>query len=511
MTLTPRVYIDFDDDGVFAATESISSDILSVRWQRGREPDAENTPAGTAEFVVEDTGGNYVPDNALSYWGSDSDLVNSVRPGREVSIAIIYGSSTYQAFRGRINRITPQLGVKGNLTVAFYAVDAMDELGSNIISAITSTSPTTGGFANSSAGGFRLPNLTPVGASSGIIAQVLDTASWGSTRRQLSEEGPSLQYFWSYQESAKATLDKLETHDLGSMIFVNSSGSVTYHSSTHREGSIAQSTFNNDIHGWDYTFSLRNVYTSAEVTANIYPFSRDNTNLGSVATDASLTASGGGGTLSLRVPLSNAPVKSFTTPAKGINGSGNFAMVSTGGTTLAVADYEITGRMSAGSVVVLTITNNSTATATVRAAETTGSTEATLHITGRLDVGTTDSWTSLKFSSTGVAANAIAKYKMRRFVKDYPFGTNRTFAVDRVTAILDRYSPLRADYTRMTVIGSNSTDIPKLLTRDLGDRISVSASRLGVLNEHFYITAGEWELNQDGRTITVVYSLEKAT
>ncbi len=516
MTLRPQVFIDFNDDGVFTADESISSDVLSLRWQRGREPDVENTPAGTAEFVVSDTNGDYVPDNALSRWGADADLVNSVRPGREVSISVLYQeTSTYQAFRGRINRIAPKLGVKGDLTVTFYCVDAMDELGSLVQNALTSTYTSTGGVS-SSGGGFRVQTPAQVGSTVGVIARVLDNASWSPTRRNTTQDGPVITYFWSYQESAKAALDKLETHDFRSMIFVNSSGSIVYHSSTHHEGSIAQSTFNDDIHGWDYTFSLRNVYTAVSIASYLRPKIYDTTDLGqvptgAVGTDADLLIDAGS-TLTLTVPLNRAPVKAVTIPLGGINGGGKFALCDTaGGTTFALADYTINGRMAAGSVLTLKIVNNGAVRARVHAPAGQADTDMTLCISGRLDVGTTDTLLPLKFVSTGVAAGAIDKYRVRRFVKEYPFANGRDFAVNRVTAVLDHNAPLRADYTRMTVIGSNSTDIPKVLSRDLGDRISVSASRLGVLNEHFYITAGEWELNPDGRTVTVVYSLEKAT
>ncbi len=494
MTLRPQIFIDLDVSGTFTSTEEISSDVMGVTWQRGGEPDQAGALAGSATILVADDCGNYCPDNVLSKFGSGIMGV-----GLEVRITTIYQGTTYAAFRGRINRLTPEIGVKGEQLASLFCVDAMEELGPQIVNH-TITGNATGGVAIGSPDLDRVA-LT-IGSTIGAIATLLDQVGWADARAQITETGRTLNIWWVYDETIKQQFDKLLFYEgPGSEIYINSSGSLTFHSSTHRVGAVALSTFTNSLQDWAYTWSLRNMLNVAELTVHPTGGLISGSTLGSLNT-AGLSASSGS-TLFRTAALSGAPVLSLTMPVGGKDGAGQFAVVSTvDGSSNVAGLCTVTGRVLGHSLMELKFRSLSTDAWRIQAPEGAASTLTTAAIVGSYPVDA-----NAVVSSSNAAS--ITKYGRRVVIADLVYNQSCAIGGSLAADIVTRYATPLPDYSRATIIGSDTVSIPQVLTLDIGDMIEVTVARLGVASVNYFITAGEWTMNPDGKTVQAVYSLEK--
>jgi len=263
-----NIIVDWNNDDVFSSSEDITSDILSVDWGRGRDPEEENTPAGFATIVVSDPNGNYAP--ASTFWGDGNVTMN-----RRVLAVSVYQDTTFHLFNQRLQRLTSNVRPGNDQRATLFFVDEMELLDNKKISfpnlGLTSADDLTakvilGGVADETFGS----------NSNGAIKNILDESSFPSSRRAISQIGSTAEFWWTYGVSARAALKELERHEgQKSMIFINSSGTVEFHSSTHREGSTSVASFGAGsadgllFQSIDYEMSAKNVVNVGEVTSHI--------------------------------------------------------------------------------------------------------------------------------------------------------------------------------------------------------------------------------------------------
>lgn len=500
------IFIDLNADGAFTSTEDISTDCMRLSWRRGREAEQAETPIGTATIELKDPNADYNPLNAASKWGS-----THIRVGKEVLTRVIFNTSTYNLFRGRIERISPQ-ATPDAIRATLFVVDGMEELSRKFVSYPNSVTGATGGF-NTSSG--NRPIVKVIGTTVGAIAAVLDEASWGSTRRKLSEEGSTFTDYWTYGKTARAAITELEAQEFRGKIFIDQDGDVAFHAMDHNAGSTHLYHFNVAFQAWDHAFSARNIINAGAATVH----GRDETTaivLGTVAVNVLPTITVGT-TLILTIPLSPAPTSLIFIPNILANSSeGSAAVGAATGTSYANTQVTITGQPLGASALRLRIANmTGVESVNIKRAElmtTAGyeDTNATLHVAGR-------PLNDLPWTSTASIADSIAAFGRRASAVDLLFTDKVPSAVDRSVNLATFYSTGKADFTKLSVVGSDTLLVEQLLVRGINDRIRVTSTGLKIsTGRDYYITAGEYEMAPGnfagmGLAFSAVYSLEEAT
>jgi hypothetical protein len=458
--------------------------------------------AGTAEITVQDDLGSYIPGSTNAKFGS-----TGLHIGQDIQVSILYQTTTYAAFRGYIDSITPQLDIAGRQTALLHCVDAfggrLNHGKVDYLSNASSSGNTTQIDARTAAS---------IGTTGGIIATILDLWGWPDTRHQITETGRTLNTWYVYQETPMQQFNKLLTYEgPGSMMFCNSSGSVTFFSSTHRATSVVTTTYSNNIHAWDYAFSLRNLINVAEVT--VHPTGAINnttsvngTVLGSVR-NRDYGSQSSGSTLYLTIPLST-PVLTAVIPVGGDSSAYHFAIVSdVDGTTNVPGGVTTTGQLIGNSALSLRIVSQSTDAWHLQTPNPLkagfSDTNTTVYVYGQQSLDASN-------KSTYSDSDSTTKYGTRLYEADLPYSQSTALGSTLADLIVNRYKAPLPDYSRMAYIGNDTVSTPDVLTRELGDRIRVTVSRLGITGTTYFITAGEWALNPDGATVNVTWSLEKA-
>jgi len=513
----PMVIVDWNGNGTFDSTEEITNDILRMNWNRGKEPNQDITPVGTAIITINDPLGNYAPNS--TFWGSSAGRSN-IDINREVRAVTVYQTTTYALFRGRISRIQPNVRPGNNQTATLFIIDEKGFLNRNIIS-----------FPNNSAssGGVNPANDQPTEGvifgttGTSVIGHILNESSVATDRRVLSEGGSTSDQWWTYNTTAKAALDEVERHEgKTSMLFVNSCGSIEFHSSTHRNGSTFVARFgtgtNSEIpyQGINFELSDRNVLNSANVTI----FTRFTQTITIQDIPVPNVAVAAGSSYSWIVALDKAPVSSVgPTPEALADSTAGVSIQGVGtGTTYTAATINSifqTAVLGGGSAVRFTVANGTTETVTVNhPAGTTNSTDTfplrvQLHTISDIDRESCD-------------PTSITRYG--RISKDFQFpffgsidpalttgGNNAAKASTRATAEIAHNSTAHPNGVALTLLGSDSNSMRQILTRTMNDRIRInSTATLRLSNQDFYITRGEWNMDAGG-FMGVVWSLEEAT
>jgi len=492
------IFVDWNNDGTFSSTEDISTDCLRLSWRRGREAEQSETPIGTGTIELKDPNADYNPLSTGSKWGS-----TFVRVNREVLARMTFGTSTYNLFRGRIERITPQASPEWT-RASIFVVDGMAELRQKIISYPNGAGTTAGASPSS---GDR-PVLIAIGSTLGGIAAILDEASWGTTRRKLSETGSTLNNYWTYGESAMAAIALLERQEFRGLVFIDRDGDVAFHSSTHAGGSTFLASFNVQFQGWDHSFSARPIINSAEVSVH----ARDDATaalLGSI--NPSIIPSITQGTTQIFIiPLSPAPVANVVIPAINVNATGSAAAVGVGtGTSYSSTQVTVIGQVLGASALKLFVANNTTETINIQRAENAADTQTAFQVAGTaLNDG--------KWGTTAQLSGSIAEFGRRHLTLDLPFVSVVATAVNRSVDIVTRFGAMRADFTKLSIAGTDTTIVEQLLARNINDRIRVTSTNLKITNRDYYITAAEYEIAPGnfaglGLAMAAVWTLEEAT
>jgi len=514
-SLSTEIIVDWNNDGSFDSTENITGDIISLNWNRGKEPEQETTPVGTAVIIVNDPLGNYAPNS--TFFGSSNVDIN-----REVRARTVHQGITYPLFRGRISRIQPNVRPGNVQTATLFIADEKSVLGKNTIS-FPNNSASTGGVNPANDQPAEGQTFGTTGTS--VIGDILDESSIATARRQLSEGGSTAEAWWTFGTSAKAALDEVERHEgKTAMLFVNSSGSIEFHSSTHRNGSTFIAAFgtgtNSEIpyQGIQFELSDRNVLNSADVTI----ITRITQEITIQEIPEPNVAVGQGSTYSWIVTLDKAPVSSVgPTPEALADSTAGVSIQGASGTTYVAAsgssDIFQTAILGGGSAVRFIVANNTTETVTVNSPTAAGFSGTTQTFPLRVQL---HNLANIDRESCDPAS--ITRYgRLSRSIK-LPFfgsvdpglttGTNNAGkASDRATAEIAHNSTAHPNGVSLNLSGSDSNSLTQILSRDMNDRIRVnSTATLRLSNQDFYITRGEWSIDPGG-LMGVVWTLQEAT
>ena len=175
------VIADWDNDGLFESTESLDSDVLSLRWNRGGEPEQLTTPSGSLTIEVADPDGDYIPNSTHSgKFGA-----SNVRSGRSIVARVSHSGTTYSVFRGVIERIRTKKDAAGFQSANLFCLDETEQFSRTTISFPVSEG--SGDVALNTSG--RPIKTAFPGGSTGVIAQILNASSFSSTRRTINQLG----------------------------------------------------------------------------------------------------------------------------------------------------------------------------------------------------------------------------------------------------------------------------------------------------------------------------------
>lgn len=141
---------------------NVTADVRSITTSRGRQRQIEAFPAGTCTIVLDNTAGNYDPDNPNSIYFSGS---TDVLPMRPVQIVANWNGVSYPIFFGYVDQINPQYA-PGKYSDAWTTITASDAM------KIFQNIPTTGS-AGSELSGNR-------------VNRILNNANWPASLQTLA-------------------------------------------------------------------------------------------------------------------------------------------------------------------------------------------------------------------------------------------------------------------------------------------------------------------------------------
>lgn len=130
-----QVRIAFSDSP-FAANPTwteVTSEVISIDTQRGRQRELDRMEAGTAIIVVDNTSGNWWPDNA------SGPYYDNLKPGKRINIQKTYGGTAYDVYTGFIEEFEHGFQTKGGKgpIVRIIASDLLANLALSTLNDVT--------------------------------------------------------------------------------------------------------------------------------------------------------------------------------------------------------------------------------------------------------------------------------------------------------------------------------------------------------------------------------------
>ena len=465
------------------------------------------TPGGYLDIeVVDDTG-------IFSYDSTFFGTSTTVRPGKTIAIIFQHETSTFYMFRGIIESITPH---PASRTATIYAVDAFERFNRTTIIGLTSTGSATGG-SNPTQSHLIVPTIgsTGSGSTGNPIAVILDTVGgFTSTQRSISEPGATLGWWAEYNVTALDALHTMEEHELRGRIFIDGQGRCVFHSSTHRNGTTSAYVVTSaDFQDFGYNVSINSVVNSARVTVHSrnIPLSGTTEILGSMLVDTipQLSTAAPTNAITLIIPFtqlgSNAP--QVPRHRDGSSGTtGEWATRSTRDLTGTTYDpATITAFALAAAAMQVTITNTATSAVFITYPPGSADTKTTLYV-----YGNAPAYAALTTTTDDTASQA--SFGIRRATKDFNFFTTSSDG-ERVAAELVSSTFLnpRPTGAKLYIAATDTETRRQILTRELGDKITVTSPELNVTSKVYEIVGIEYSLTPEDGSDTVTYGFLQAT
>uniref|UniRef100_A0A6M3L735 Putative tail protein n=1 Tax=viral metagenome TaxID=1070528 RepID=A0A6M3L735_9ZZZZ len=224
----PQILVDIafatDAMAVTPTWVDVSADCRAYQFRKGRQHELDRMQSGQAVIVLDNTAGNYWPDNA------GGTYYPNVIAGKKIRIRAKSGGVTYPRFVGFIDEwlpqwLSPRTGQGPYMVVT--ATDGLEHLANTIIS---------------SAGEAAELSSTRVG-------NMLDEASWPAADRDLKAGAETLAATGAISNlNVRDHLQKVSESELG-VLFVAFDGDMTFHSRSTRSNSpydTSLATFGND-------------------------------------------------------------------------------------------------------------------------------------------------------------------------------------------------------------------------------------------------------------------------
>jgi len=455
------VQIDWQQNGHFEGAYNFVHPRFPITFERGKNEELGFPITGKCELRLNNADDKYSPEYA------SSPLYGYVKPGREIRVTAHFdraANEPYELFRGRIFTITPH-PIHSKQDCYILAVDGMDILARAEISTELHEDQKTGV----------------------LIGDVLDKASWNSTRRTLDVGVDTLPYVWWNNVKAMLAINQLEESQLGTF-WVDGAGYARWEDRHHRlKGThmTARHEFDNSMIDIFYEYSVKGVinraisdfipksegslavlWTLGEGTPSItpgetysfeaeYDYPALDVMTPVANTDYTINSeSGGGGD-----DLSGDMTVSFASYGAGAV----ISIVSAASETAYITLFQIRGK---------SITNEETITRTKE------------DTTSQDDYGIQSKRLSVPFQSSLATAEGLAAWLISTYKDPIP-------------------------NIRMDVMNADWERWQQILAREVSDRIAVKNTKLG-LNSDYYINKEKHRISRGGILHEVQWILEDA-
>jgi len=465
------VLVDWNNDGDFTdSNDDITSDVLSLTWERGRDYASQLTGrsiAGLLTATLVNTGGKYSPSNTASA------LTGQIFPGRSVKLQAGSGSFPYTfpiafndgvRWQGKLDRILPApstLDVKTATLTAFGTLGYLNQFEVDLASVTD--------------------RRTDV-----AIGDILDDLGWDDAGdRDLDTGQTTISRFWLRGQKGIDAMRLVEEAEAG-FVKESKSGQIAFESRFHRltetASTTSQATFS-DASGATYTYvaiaqtdPLATIVNHVEATARTF----DTASIAVLWThpetgsDSPTLAPGQTKIFVAEFPNPDAAnnameVNAWTTPAATTDVLANTA--SGGGGTNLTGDLTIAATKTAERMEI-SLTNSPT-----------GSLAYLTKIQARGTAVTTKNPCIVR----AIDATSKTKYGERKYVAKTKFLPTTSQAQDWCDYQLV-LSASPTDVLTMTIPAGQSANLSQVLSRDISDRITVTATndaKLGISADFF--------------------------
>ena len=492
-----QLLVDWNNDGDFTdANDDITSDVLNVSWERGRDYASQlqgKSIAGKLTATLVNTGGKYSPSN------TSSALTGNILPGRTVRLLAGPDEAFPYSFpisfednikwQGKLDRIMPAPAATGVKTASLTAFGTLGFLNQFEVQLASQTNRRT----------------------DQAVGDILDDVGWTvSADRDLDTGQTTISRFWIAKKKAIDALRLVEEAEAG-FIKESKTGQIAFENRFHRltetASTTSQATFS-DASGATYSYMaisqadpLSTIVNHVEATARTF-------NTASLATlwthpetgSASPTlAPGEAKTFEAEFPNPDAAnnameVDAWTTPAATTDILANTASDGTG--TNLTSDITIAAAKTAERMAI-TLTNSAT-----------GSDVYLTKIQARGTAVSTKNPCTVRTIDTA----SQAAHGERKYVAQTQFIPTTSEAQDWCDYQISIYgSPI--EILTMNINSSDDDNRFQALVRDISDRITVVASndtQMGV-NADFFIEHEKHVVSDGGAKHLTTWRLSPAS
>ena len=474
------VEVDWDNDGTWGESgEGITAYAKPLTTDRGRDSELESMVSGTLELILDNNDGRFSPENTAS------PLSPNVLPGRPVRVRAIDPSTgtIYNLFKGFIEAIIPHPEPEAK-DCYLLCVDGMDRL-----SRVKIDAPSGGAFTD-----------VKIGADPGPMETILDEAGWPVADRTLDVGIDTLDVWWAHRENALDATRKLMDGEK-SLAYIDEAGKFVYEDRHHRlkdglggatDHLTSQATFSDTMTKMDYGFSARTVRNRAAVTGH-KRVAKASAYLWGTQDRPRVPANG---TLTVWAVFAE-PVSGITASAATTDWRANTASDSSG--TNLTTSVSIVSTLY-GQSVKMVITN--AATQDVYMVPGTSDPNDTLRIRA-----TAYDEDNIVGQSEDTASQTA--YGDRSIDVDVPFAGSFTFVQSYADWLVSRLKDAQADTVRMHLVNSSAALLTQILSRKISDRITITATALGISAKAYYINRIKHQIDEGFTRHRCEFTLER--
>ena len=490
------VLVDWNNDGDFSDSgDDITSDVLSLSWERGRDYASQlqgRSVAGKLSATLVNTGGKYSPSN------TSSALTGNILPGRTVKVQAGSGSFPYTfpvafndgvRWQGKLDRILPAPAAEGVKTATLTAVGTLGYLNQFETQLASQTNRRT----------------------DQAIGAILDDVGWTeSDDRDLETGKTTISRFWISGKKAIDALRLVEEAEAG-FLLESKSGQIAFQNRHHRitqtASTTSQATFS-DADGAAHTCvevdqddPLGTIVNHVEATARTF-------DTASVAVLWTHPETG-----SASPTLAPGEAKTFEAEFPNPDAANSAMEVDAWTTPAATTDYLLNSAYGGGGT---NLTSDITATQSKTAERmaitlTNSATGSDGYVTKLQARGTA---VSTKNPCIVRAIDTVSQgiYGERKYVAKTQFIPTTSEAQDWCEYQVSIFaSP--TNILTMTIPASTSGNIGQVLGRDISDRVTVTATndaKLGI-SADFFIESERHQVSEGGQQHVAVWQLSPAS
>jgi len=256
---------DYSNDGLYVefdnAPVEVQTQCYGVRVERGRETELGYAPAGVAELTMDNSSGDFSPENAAGAYYPALDL------GIKVYIYEIYGGFTYDIFTGKIEKIVPQaVPGDGGAEAFILCTDGTDDLNDTPVETALRTDVQAGQ----------------------LITDILDAASAFVGARDIDTGISTFEVAFFSSPSALKDIRTVEDQKRG-RFYIDVDGDAQFEDRHHRilNHATSEYDFGEKLKDIQYEWSKRDLYNFIQLTGIQYTEDIANSYLWSTVADLS--------------------------------------------------------------------------------------------------------------------------------------------------------------------------------------------------------------------------------